>query len=629
MCGIAGFIGPGAATDVMTAMLRAMAHRGPDGRGDWRDPDAGVMLGHLRLAIIDVNSGAQPMLSPDGRYVLVYNGEIYNYVELRPALEEKGWHFVTASDTEVLLAGLVLEGPAFLTKTIGMFALALWDRSERRMLLARDRMGIKPLYVAETPRGLAFASELKSLLLLPGVKRELDPDALEAFFTLRYVPSPLTMISGIRKFPPAHYAWIAGGNIALTRWWDVAFASPEGEMTRAQEDELDWHLEDAVRLSLRSDVPYGSFLSGGVDSALVTGLMARQSTQRVRTYSVGFTGVSDEREAAGRIAQAIGTNHTVLELTPEDLRSLPAVARMLDEPFPDPIVLAMDALAARASRDVKVILTGEGADELFGGYVHHKHLMLLNAWAKYIPQPLLGFGAEMAANLPQGLLRHLFDYPVPPGREAASRLAGLIRSAGADADSYLSYVSLFNRVERRRLFSSSTHEAGIELVTRDITRGSAAFIDRLWSSEYRYWLSDNILFKQDKTLMAHSVEGRVPFCDHRLVELAARLPLKARFGRRGRKSALRDAADRLVPELPKQGAKQAFMIPQDGSYAAVIREMAQDMLSSRRIRQLGVFNGKVIDALLEAFKVPSLLSGKQVLALLMFSLWEQEVLAVS
>ncbi len=629
MCGIAGFIGPGAATDVMTAMLRVMAHRGPDGHGNWRDPDAGILLGHLRLAIIDVNSGAQPMLSPDGRYVLVYNGEIYNYIELRPALEQKGWHFATASDTEVLLAGLVLEGPAFLTKTIGMFALALWDRSERRMLLARDRMGIKPLYVAEMPHGLAFASELKSLLLLPGVKRELDPDALEAFFTLRYVPSPLTMVSGIRKFPAAHYAWIAGGSMTLTRWWDVAFASPEGEMTRAQEDELDWHLEDAVRLSLRSDVPYGSFLSGGVDSALVTGLMARQSPQRVRTYSVGFAGVSDEREAAGRIAQAIGTDHTVLELTPEDLRSLPAVVRMLDEPFPDPIVLAMDALAARAVRDVKVILTGEGADELFGGYVHHKHLMLLNAWAKYIPQPLLGFGAAMAANLPQGLLRHLFDYPVPPGREAASRLAGLIRSAGTDADSYLSYVSLFNGAERRRLFSSPAHEAGIELVTRDITRGSAAFIDRLWSSEYRYWLSDNILFKQDKTLMAHSVEGRVPFCDHRLVELAAQLPLRARFGCRGRKSALRDAADRLVPELPKQGAKHAFMIPQDGSYAAVIREMAQDMLSSRRIRQLGVFNGKAIDALLEAFKVPSLLSGKQVLALLMFTLWEREVLAAS
>ncbi|MEW5726256.1 MAG: asparagine synthetase B, partial [Pseudomonadota bacterium] len=224
MCGIAGLLGPGFTPGQIDPMIAAMRHRGPDGQGTWTDPAAGLQLGHARLAIIDLETGTQPMASPDGRHVIVFNGEIYNYPELRPDLEAKGWVFRTRSDTEVLLAGLVLEGPGFLSRTIGMFALALWDCLDRSLLLARDRMGIKPLYIAETPAGLAFASELKSLLALPGIDRRLDPAAVEAYLTLRYVPAPLTMVAGIRKFPAAHHAVARDGRLDRpVRWWDIAF----------------------------------------------------------------------------------------------------------------------------------------------------------------------------------------------------------------------------------------------------------------------------------------------------------------------------------------------------------------------------------------------------------------------
>ncbi|MEK9968420.1 MAG: asparagine synthase (glutamine-hydrolyzing) [Ferrovibrio sp.] len=629
MCGIAGILGRNASGAVVGTMLDRMRHRGPDGRSQWGDPEAQIELGHLRLAVIDLVTGDQPMVSPDGRYVLIFNGEIYNYLELRPALSGKGWSFVTASDTEVLLAGLVLEGPKFLEKTIGMFALALWDSHERRLFLARDRMGIKPLYIAETQDGFAFSSEFRSLLAVPGVDAGIDAAALEAFFTLRYVPSPLTMVRGIRKFPAGHFAWVSAAGISLEKWWEVDFSSAPGAMTRAQEEQLDGLLDDAVRLCLRSDVPYGAFLSGGVDSGIITALMAKHSAQPVKTYSVGFAGVQDESEDARRVAQSLGTAHSELTLGPADLRSLPDIVRSVDEPFPDPIVMAMTMLAQRAQADVKVILTGEGADELFGGYIHHRHLALLDRYANAVPQAVLNAGGWLAERLPQGVLERLFDYPVPPGPEARGRLASLIRAARSDIGRYLAYVSLFDSADRRRLLSSPASEDGIGLVMRDLQQGSGTFIDRLWSSEHRYWLADNILFKQDKTLMAHSVEGRVPFCDHRLVEFVAKLPLEARFGPLGQKSALRQAALRLAPQLPGQAGKRAFMIPQEGAYAVAIREMSGDLLLSRRFRENGLFDGAAVAGLLDRFRKPSLLPGKQLLSVMMFALWEREVLAAA
>lgn len=627
MCGIAGLLGFGFSDRHLQEMLDAMRHRGPDGEGVWNDPVAGVRLGHVRLAVIDVATGDQPMLSPDGRHVLIFNGEIYNYLELKRDLEARNWVFRTTSDTEVLLAGLILDGPQFLDKTIGMFALALWDRDERSMLLARDRMGIKPLYVAETPGGFAFASELKSLLELPGVSRDLDLAALDAYLTLRYVPTPHTLIRDIRKFPAAHYLILRGEQRTMVRWWSLRFESGPGVISQEAEERLDWLLDDAVRLCLRSDVPVGSFLSGGIDSGLVTALMARHSSAGVRSFSIGFQSGLDERSESRATAKAIGTQHTELELLPADLQRLPQVVAALDEPFPDPIVLAMSLLAEKSRSDVKVILTGEGADELFAGYVHHPHMRSLDRFASWMPPGAPGLAAAAVACLPVSVANRFFSYSARLAKRDVSRLSEVMREVRNPAGRYLAYVSLFNSSDRQAIYRKHkcADESAVDLVSRCIEHGAGGYMDRVWSCEYRYWLSDNILFKQDKTLMSFGVEGRVPFCDHRLVEFAAALPMSARLASGGNKIALRQAALRMAPGLPRSPAKKAFMVPMDGQYGKAIRELAGDVLSSACFRKMELFDETMIDQMLSGFPSPSILEGKQILSLLMLALWNQEV----
>lgn len=627
MCGIAGIVGKAFTDAHMTDMLSVMRHRGPDGEASWSDPEAGIRLGHVRLAIIDLVTGDQPMISDDGRHVIVFNGEIYNYIELRPDLEARGWRFRTTSDTEVLLAGLVLEGPQFLEKTIGMFALALWDCDTRTLLLARDRMGIKPLYVAETPEGFAFASELKALLCLPGVSNDLDPAAVEAFLTLRYVPAPFSLIKGIRKFPPAHYAVLRDGRQTMTRWWNIAFSSGPGTVSADAEDRLDWLLNDAVRLCLRSDVPVGLFLSGGVDSGLVASLVAGAATKPISTFSIGFQSAMDEREEAAAVARAIGSNHTEFQLAPEDLHRLPDMVRVLDEPFPDPIVLAMSLLAERSRRDAKVILTGEGADELFAGYVHHPHLGFLDRISPWLAPGLPTALGAIASRLPPAVVNRFFAYSARLSVRDIRRLGKLAAAAKDPVGRYLAYVSLFDEIERDGLCRADrgSREAGISVMSRCLGESSGAYLDRIWTCEHRYWLADNILLKQDKTLMAFGVEGRVPFCDHRLVEFGAELPMSARLGRKNNKVALRAAAARLAPHLGKRAAKKAFMIPMEGRYGDAIRQLAGDALSSSEFRDLGYFDMAAVDRMLAGFPSPSLLEGKQILALTMLAIWNREV----
>ncbi len=638
MCGIAGLIGDWGGRASLERMLPPMHHRGPDGEGIWADDNNAVFLGHKRLSIIDLDGGAQPMHSPDGRYVLTYNGEVYNYRELRPDLERKGWAFKTASDSEVLLAGLAYEGVDFLAKIIGMFAFALWDRRERTLLLARDRVGIKPLYLARLSSGrLAFGSELKSLLTVPGLDRGLNGDALGHYLTQRFVPAPLTMVRGIEKFPPGHYGVYENGELSIRRYWNISFQTNSNDFTGADRQDVQKTFKDlltsAVELRLRSDVPYGAFLSGGVDSSLIAGLMARASPEPVRTYSIGFDGIDDERADARAVAKALGTNHREIELTPNDLRRLPDVVWSVDEPFPDPIVLAMTLLAEKASEDVKVILTGEGADELLGGYVHHPHLHLLSRLAPWAPPPLPALAGWMANRLPLGLVNALFNYPADLGKDGRRRLANLVRNMGHDAGRYLSYVSLFTGNERTGLLSDAIlHEMMPDAAPEtSVEQGFAGtndeqgYIDRVWTYEYKTWLPDNILFKQDKTLMAHSIEGRVPFCDHRLVEFAAKLPLKFRFSKGRSKALLRDVAADVLKGVPQAANKKAFMVPLHGAYGKVMRDMAGDILGGTRFRNNGVFKPQAIDTLLAHLAAPSFLAGKQIMALVMFGLWEESV----
>jgi asparagine synthase (glutamine-hydrolysing) len=637
MCGIAGLIGDIARRDIVARMLTDMQHRGPDAKNVWSDPNGQILFGHLRLSIIDLSTGDQPMTSPDQRYTIISNGEIYNYLELRPALEQRGWRFRTSSDTEVLLAGLALEGPQFLTKTNGMFAFALWDAHARKLLLARDRMGVKPLYYAEPrPGEFAFASDARALLELGSVRRDLDPAALNAYLALRYVPTPLTMFRHVKKFPAGHYAIYQDSRLSFVKYWEVIFESQSSQrwsQTSAL-DELEELLSDAVRIRLRSDVPYGAFLSGGLDSSVAVALMGRYAGEPIRTYSIGFSEEVDEREDALLIAQRLETRHHAIELKPNDFYQLSDVALAVDEPFPDPIVLAMVMLARHARKDVKVILTGEGADELFGGYVHHPHLLLLAHVAPLLPQFAWNVTAALAQHAPTGLLDKLFNYPQSGGPQLRQRLAGLLRSATLETERYLAYISLFTNTERQSLLAPAfqeTSDESLELfVSKQLTQLPGNWMDRLWTFEHRYWLTDNILFKQDKTLMAESVEGREPFCDYRLVEFAARLPVAARISGNQNKVLLREAARRIIQHFPPPSRKKkAFVVPLRGKYGAVLSEMARDVLSTTHFRNLGIFNQTVVDALLAQFPNPSFLVGRQVMALMMFALWHERVAAPS
>lgn len=633
MCGIAGIIGSGNAVSRVDKMLSLMDHRGPDGDGIWESPQGKCILGHKRLSIIDLDGSAQPMSSPDGRYHLVYNGEIYNYLELKLDLVKQGWSFQTKGDSEVLLAGLILEGPSFLNSTVGMFAFALWDEHEKSLLLARDRVGIKPLYYSvDDKKGLVFGSELKSVVYGRGQGFSVNPQALDCYLTLRYVPGPMTMVNDVYKFPPGHWGYWKNGELTLHQYWDVSFETDHAAGKPAYSEAVDAVeklLDDSVRLRLRSDVPYGAFLSGGVDSAVVTAMMTKHSDKPVRTYSIGFEDFDDECAEAKIMAAALETNHTEISLLPEDLYELGNVAWLIDEPFPDPIVLAMHKLSETARKDVKVILTGEGADELFGGYVHHPHMALLDRLSKWVPAPVLKVGGAMAGAMPMMLVDRLFNYPQSPGKKGRARLASLLSSAKDPLGRYLTYVSLFTKEERDNLVSLNGKNGDKPLCLETYNLFQNFFDPRrkksssaaLWDLEYKYWLVDNILFKQDKSLMGQSIEGRVPFCDHRLVEYASKLPFDYKIRNGVNKRILRSVSEKFLPERAGTTKKKAFMVPLVGRYGEVMVEIATDVFGQNGLAGRGVFNHQALSSLSENLSHSSFLAGKQTMALIMFELW--------
>lgn len=635
MCGIAGMVNLRSAPGVLRLMMDALRHRGPDGEGQYTEPGI-VELGHRRLAIIDLQTGDQPQISPDGRYVLIFNGELYNYLELRPELEARGWQFKTTSDTEVLLAGLVLHGVDFLKRTIGMFALAFWDKTERSLLLARDRVGVKPLYYALLPpNGLVFSSELKSILCVPGVSREVDPDALDAYLTLRYVPGPKTMVRNIFKFPCGHWAIFKDGKFRKERYWKVDFDSKHHSHINASEATARFEtlLEDSVKLRLRSDVPFGLFLSSGVDSTTILAMMAKHSAQPVRTFSIGFTTGADEQADAARVARHFGADHSSFILRPDDLQRIPDVAWYMDEPFPDPIVLAMFLLAEKAHNKVKVVLTGEGADELLSGYVHHPHLRFLAKLAALVPPSAFKAAAGLARHIPMKALERYFNYPASPGIKGRERLPLLLRAASDFRQRYLAYASLmtagernslYSRAYRREVISNHYVEHSLESIMTSSKKNDP--LDDILNLEYQLWLPDNILFKQDKTLMAHGLEGRVPYCDHRLVEFGAQLPLSLKCRPGKNKAILRNVAERLFPPELLSRRKQAFMVPLSGAYGKVMQMMLNEMLSGRRFRERNLFDAQAVRRLMAEYDRSPFIVAKQLMALLMLEFWFERVL---
>ena len=624
MCGICGKLHFDPARPADPALLERMndrlAHRGPDGSGAY--VSGPVALGHRRLAIIDLHTGDQPIGNEDGQVQVVFNGEIYNHRALRADLERRGHRFRTDTDTEVIVHLYEEMGDDCVTRFEGMFAFALWDARRRRLLLARDRLGIKPLYWTDTGRSLLFASELKSLLVDPEVRVGLDPQALAAFLKHYYLPGDHTLIEGIHKLRPGHVLTVEGGRVEMRRYWDLSFREPDHPVPfEAAADELRELLSRSVRDHLMSDVPVGVLLSGGVDSSAVLGLAARHADRPLQTFTIGFGGpdVVDERPYARLAAEHFGSEHHEAKLDAADFQAfLPSYVWHMEEPVCEPPAVALHAVARLARQSgVKVLLSGEGGDEAFGGYPDYRNLLLHERLKR-----LLGPARPLLATAYRAL--------------AFGRLRGLGRYAElvqpAIRDYYFSRTASpstpLNRL-RATLYPPALSQllarSGPETTARDLwdRADSSSMLGRMLYVDTMSWLPDDLLVKADKMTMATSVELRVPLLDHRVMEFAAALPARYKVQGLQLKRILRAAVAPIVPQAILQRPKAGFPVPYDRWLRHELRDYVHDTLLSADALSSAWVSRPAVAGLLEAHRRGERV-GKDVFSLLVLELWHRQ-----
>lgn len=608
MCGIAGLLDADARglPDVVETMTETLRHRGPDDDGLWTDPQVGIGLGSRRLAVVDLTAeGHQPMVSASGRYVVAFNGEIYNHPDLREELQGMGHRFRGRSDTEVLLGAVDYWGlRGALERSNGMFALALWDRRARRLSLARDRLGEKPLYYGRVGGGFAFASELKALWVHPGVRGEIDRDALALFLRYKYIPAPRSIYRGICKLPPASILTIGPefrGEPAPVSYWSAAEAAERGtaEPFRGSgpeaEEALHELLRDAVARRMIADVPLGAFLSGGVDSSTVVALMQTRSDRPVRTFTIGFRDPAyDESADARRVAEHLGTDHTELLVTPgEAMAVIPSLPEIYDEPFADSSQIPTYLVSRLAREHVTVSLSGDGGDEVFGGY--NRYLWAESVWRRFGWMPagvrravagtLLSVSPRrwdsMAAGL--GPLLPATARQRVPG-EKVHKLARALRADGPEG----LYGSLVSHWEDPASVVLGANGGGS--TTRLDGAALPGLTRRMMYTDTVTYLPDDILVKLDRATMAVSLEGRVPYLDHRVVEFAWGLPLGMRARDGQGKWLLRRVLDRYVPRELVERPKMGFGLPVGSWVRGPLRDWAESMLDPTRLRREGYLN---------------------------------------
>jgi len=588
MCGICGLVLPfelGASE--LAALADATAslyHRGPDDGGV--APLGCCGLGHRRLAVVDLEGGAQPATNERGDVVTVLNGEIYNFRELRRELVAKGHEIPGTGDTAILPHLYEEYGAHFVKRLHGMFALALWDARERLLVLARDRIGKKPLLFAELAGGgLAFASELKALLRLPGIERQLDLNALDAFLALQYVPAPLTALRGVQKLLPAHVLVAKRGRIRIEQYWAPA-VDPK---VRSDDEWLELvrgSVRDAVRRRLVSDVPVGALLSGGIDSAVVVAMMADSSPEPVRTFSVGFDESRyDERAYARSVAQLYGTRHEEIVLRPDIGQTFVELTTAIDEPLGDPAILPLYLICRAASERVTVALTGDGGDEAFAGYDRYRAYAASNLLDR-VPSPVLSAAARCVALLPGGKTEP---------RSAAYRGARFLRAVAVPATArYACLVELFSSELREDLLRGALHRATEEWLPLSDGRDLTA----LQLVDMRSNLPGVLLPKSDLTSMANSLELRSPLLDHTVLELGLSLPDRLKISRRRGKIALRSAFAPLLPPVVASRRKSGFLVPLSQWFRQDLRALAHDLLLDERARSRGLFQPAVVERIL-------------------------------
>jgi asparagine synthase (glutamine-hydrolysing) len=627
MCGLCGFVvvdqGPVPhAADMLARMTHALSHRGPDSAGQQCEEHTGSLLGlgHRRLSVIDLSAAAaQPLANEDGTIQVVFNGEIYNYRELTRELESRGHRFKSKSDTEVLVHLYEELGEACTRRLNGMFAFALWDARRRRLVLARDHLGIKPLFYAIDGRNLYFASEIKSLLCVPQLSRQIDVQALDAYLTFGFIPGPRTIFRDIRKLPPATCLVFEDGRVRLTPYWSVAFF-PKWEFSESETAEKLWELVcAAVKRQMVSDVPLGAFLSGGVDSSSLVAAMTRVGGGSVATFSLGFEGAGgDELEFAAAVARHCGTRHRQFRVAPDMVDMLPRLLWHLDEPFFDNSVIPAYTVSRVARSEVTVAISGDGGDELFGGYEWTRRDQYRALYQRLPPH----LRTPISRMMPAGLLpaddysvsrmdkakRFLFD--LGAGAEAGFRRRTTVSSAfrrGLYSDQLNRELNGYDAVdEQHRLFAQAPVQEECDALL---------YVDTL------AYLPDDCLFKVDRMSMAHGLEVRVPFLDLELFEFAARIPYDFKIKGLTSKYILKRAVERHLPKSILKQRKQGFTVPMGSWLRNGLRDLAERILLGESLQKRGFFNRETLRWMLAEHRSGRQELGHRIWSLMAFETW--------
>jgi len=622
MCGICGFFQsePKAGEKVLRAMNGRIVHRGPDDEGYFFDGRAG--LAARRLSIIDLSTGHQPLSSASENSWIAYNGEVYNFDELRSGLLAKGVSFRTHSDTEVVVNLYEEFGLDFVGKLRGMFAFAIFDRKNGRLVLARDRIGKKPLHYAVLPgnAGLVFASEIKSILEYPGIEREVDPEALDLFLTLEYIPAPLSIFKGIRKLPAGHILILENGKITISRYWDVERRDAQKTFAELREEFLGL-LEESVRIRMISDVPLGAFLSGGIDSSAIVAMMARISPRPVKTFSIGFEEKSySELEYSRRVAELFGTDHYVRTLSPDIADLVVRLSRILDEPLGDFSNFPTYLVSKTAREEVTVVLSGDGGDEIFGGYEH------------YIAQKIgrsLDFPLLRSLGIPLSKASRFFT-PSDLKKGAVNRIKRFSEGLGHSArNRHFRWMLFLSAEQKKRLYAPAFLREDFLDDICDRQPFAAFFessrrfdgINRDLYLDLKTYLVDDIMVKVDRMSMAASLEARAPLLDHKLVEFAFSLPPEMKVRGATTKWFFKKAMEGILPPEVIYRRKEGFSIPIKSWLKGELKDLMLEYLSEKRIRDLGIFNPGYVASMIDDHLHNRENHSHRLWTLILFHLW--------
>lgn len=623
MGGIAGYLGKPQVPDVLTSMVGKLAHRGRSSEGFYAEQH--VHMGVRRLAMLDMTSGDQPMYSDDRKIAIVFNGEIYNYRQERDELIAKGYKFTTHSDTEVILKLYLEYGVNCVNRLRGMFAFAIHDQNKDFVFIARDRLGVKPLYYTTTQSGdFVFASEIKSILEHPGVHAVPDMVGIDAFLSMRYSPGPDGMFKGIHKLPAGHrLLWNPGLHVDIESYWhwdDYKYHDTSLHTDKDFQDRFDELFDEAVHLSMGADAPMGAFLSGGIDSSAIVASMAKQSSDAINTFTVGFDWEGDELEAARAVSDRLGTQHNEVVCTTADFDKLPELIWALDEPVGDPVILPMHLLSQLAGQSVRGVLTGDGADEMLAGYGLHQTLLR----AHNLPPVAYKLLKPVTAMMPSAILDLFSSSPEQMGARGKRKLVDFMGEMQTKSLShqYHFLMSLFDATDKKKLYHKPMRQVMDTFIdSRKDDDSWPSTMAAMLAQQQAHGLQDDILTKLDKMSMLSSLEGRVPFLDHKLVEFLLSAPdhLKRKNGRD--KVLLRNYTERHLPGVGGRPKKPSRIPLQKYLSMRPLKDMMEMCLSEKSVQKRGLFDYDAVKYILAEMRSGNAFYARQAFSLLSLELW--------